>query len=87
MFSLASNEYRLYNSVLYRRYTRRTQENLRLNPAQFWSFVKKKRNEEGLPVEIYLGNRHARTPSEKCNLLADHFKHVFNDSLAIARPK
>ncbi|XP_062538473.1 uncharacterized protein LOC134206762 [Armigeres subalbatus] len=35
LFTRASNEYRLYNRYLYRRYTKRIQNNLRLNPNQF----------------------------------------------------
>lgn len=43
----ASNKYRLYNRLLYKRYTSRMQENLRKNPKLFWNFVKSKRNETG----------------------------------------
>lgn len=41
-----------------------------------------KRNEEGLPVEIHLGDRIASNSLEKCNLLAEHFKSIFNDTTA-----
>ncbi|XP_062557893.1 uncharacterized protein LOC134222747 [Armigeres subalbatus] len=79
LFTRASNEYRLYNRYLYRRYTKRIQKNLRLNPNQFWSFVRTKKNEDGLPTEIFLGERQARTPEDKSNLLADHFSHTFSN--------
>ncbi|XP_062558083.1 uncharacterized protein LOC134222958 [Armigeres subalbatus] len=59
LFTRASNEYRLYNRYLYRCYTKRIQNNLRLNPNQFWSFVRTTKNEDGLPTEIFLGERQA----------------------------
>ncbi|XP_055623637.1 uncharacterized protein LOC129767048 [Toxorhynchites rutilus septentrionalis] len=78
LLSVASKEYRSYNRFLYNRYTRRLQDNLRHNPKQFWSFVETKRKEDGLPVEIHLGNKTACTSLEKCKLLCEHFKSVFN---------
>ncbi|XP_055615153.1 uncharacterized protein LOC129761455 [Toxorhynchites rutilus septentrionalis] len=82
LLSVASKEYRTYNRFLYKRYTRRIQDNLRCNPRQFWSFVKTKRKEDGLPLEIHLGNRIACSSIEKCKLLAEHFRSVFNDRFA-----
>ncbi|XP_055614987.1 uncharacterized protein LOC129761295 [Toxorhynchites rutilus septentrionalis] len=82
LLSVASKEYRTYNRFLYKMYTRRIQDNLRRNPRQFWSFVKTKRKEDGLPLEIHLGNRIACSSFEKCKLLVEHFRNVFNDRFA-----
>lgn len=76
----ASNKYRLYNRFLYKRYTLQVQNNLRKNPKQFWNFVKSKRNEIGLPTEMFLGAIHAATATEKCDLFARHFQGAFNDT-------
>lgn len=84
LFVHASNRYRLYNRFLYKRYVLRTQENLRLNPKQFWAFVNNKRKENGLPVEMYLKDETATTLQAKCNLFAVHFKCAFNNESASA---
>lgn len=76
----ASNRYRLYNRLLYKRYTLRMQDSLRRNPKQFWNFVKSKRNENGLPTEMFLGDCYTSSSLEKCNLFARHFLSAFNDT-------
>ncbi|XP_053686304.1 uncharacterized protein LOC128735845 [Sabethes cyaneus] len=81
-FNIASNNYRAYNLLLYKRYTLRMQSNLRRNPRSFWSFVNSKKNEVGLPVNMFLGTVCANTAVEKCELFATHFKNSFNTSVA-----
>lgn len=80
-FSIASNDYRHYNKLLYKRYVIRTQHNLQCHPKGFWSFVNTKRKETGLPSKMFLGNDVALTTEDKCSLFARHFLSVFsNDS-------
>ena len=81
-FTRASNDYRLYNRYLYKCYSLRTQDNLRKNPKQFWTFVNSKRKENGLPVEMFLNTNVACSASEKCTLFASHFKSAFNSSIS-----
>lgn len=81
-FNRASRAYRNHNRFLYARYIIRMQRNLRTNPKQFWSFVKSKRNEEGLPSSMYLGNLSADSTAEKCELFASQFKVSFNNFAA-----
>ncbi|XP_055590358.1 uncharacterized protein LOC129742482 [Uranotaenia lowii] len=76
----ATNRYRIYNRLCYRRYVDRTQSELRRNPKKFWQFVDSKRKESGLPAILQLNNRIAMSPSEKCHLLAAHFASVFSDA-------
>ncbi|XP_053686389.1 uncharacterized protein LOC128735932 [Sabethes cyaneus] len=80
-FNHASSLYRKYNRYLYKRYTNRMQHNMRLNPRIFWSFVNSKRKEEGLPKDMFLGDRRG-SMTEKCTLFAQHFQHNFHDSAA-----
>ena len=81
-FNLASSNYRTYNRFLYKRYTLRMQTSLRRNPKLFWSFVNSKKQEGGLPVNMFLGNNSANTAREKCELFATHFKNSFKTSVA-----
>lgn len=83
-FALASNGYRTYNRLLYKRHCIRTQANLRRNPRQFWNFVNTKRKESGLPTEMFLGNNTATTAPQKCELFATHFKSAFNETVSSA---
>ncbi|XP_055527188.1 uncharacterized protein LOC129719807 [Wyeomyia smithii] len=81
-FTTASCQYRNYNRYLYNRYVRRIQSNLRVHPKQFWSFVNTKRKERGLPTSMFLGNNVANNENEKCNLFAEQFQQIFNESVA-----
>lgn len=84
----ASNEYRLYNRFLYKRYTRRLQSNLSRNPKQFWNFVKSKRNETGLPTEMFLGSSYASSASENAiSSLVTSRGHSTTKQLLILRSK
>ena len=84
MFSIASRQYRNYNRLLYSNYVKRTQDNLRRNPKQFWSFVNSKRKEIGLPSAMFLSNCPASNEREKCSLFAAQFKRVFSNVVASA---
>lgn len=79
-FVLASKYYIRYNRTLYERYTTRMQRNLRLHPKRFWSFVRAKRKEDGLPASMYFGDRSTSIASSKCELFADHFKNAFSNT-------
>lgn len=77
-FNNASANYRRYNRQRYAWYVRKTQEQLRRFPARFWSFVKSKTKDRGLPVSINRGDVVATTNSDKSQLFAEHFSAVFN---------
>ena len=81
-FNRASCAYRIYNRFLYKRHVLRMQDNIRRNPKLFWSFVNSKRKEEGLPVDMFLGDRHGSTLLEKCTLFAQNFQRIFCDATA-----
>ena len=81
-FCITSKDYRNYNQYLYNRYVRRMQEQLRRNPKQFWTFVKSKRKDAGLPRAMVYAGRSATNAQEKCELFASHFKTAFNSVLA-----
>lgn len=81
-FNEASREYRNYNALLYARYKRRTEQNLRTNPKQFWSFINSKRKENGLPTSMYLDEQSADCASDKCELFAAQFQRAFNNFVA-----
>ncbi|XP_058817031.1 uncharacterized protein LOC131680332 [Topomyia yanbarensis] len=76
-FAIASNEYRSYNKLLYKRYVNRIQQNLRRNPKGFWSFVNTKRKETGLPSKMVYNDEIATTTAAKCSLFASYFSGVF----------
>ncbi|XP_058825284.1 uncharacterized protein LOC131685516 [Topomyia yanbarensis] len=78
MFTFASNEYRCYNKLLYKRYVNRMQNNLRRNPKGFWSFVNTKRKETGLPSRMLYDGEEATTTVAKCTLFARFFSSVFS---------
>lgn len=79
-FKTASARYKSYNRVCYTRYIQRIQTNLKHNPKQFWSFIKEKRNEKGLPSTMFLGDQVADCHSGICDLFANQFGSVFSDN-------
>ncbi|XP_055527958.1 uncharacterized protein LOC129720502 [Wyeomyia smithii] len=81
-FKLASNTYKFYKQFLYSRYIERTQRSLRRHPKKFWSFVRSKRKENGLPASMFLSDLSASTASSKCELFAEHFKAAISSSVA-----
>lgn len=76
-FNRASSAYKRYNRQRYASYVRKTQTNLRRNPSKFWSFVKTKYKESGLPFTMTLDNSIASSDTGKCELFARHFASVF----------
>lgn len=78
-FQRSSRAYTTMNSSCYRNYVRRMQSNLRRNPKSFWSFVNSKRKDNGLPVNMFFGDKHCASSSDKCSLFADRFSSVFNN--------
>ncbi|XP_062541593.1 uncharacterized protein LOC134209614 [Armigeres subalbatus] len=83
-FDEASRIYRGYNRFLYKQYVRRKQDDLRRNPKKFWSFVNSKRQENGLPTSMYLGDGLANNLDEKCALFAEQFSSVFTNNILTA---
>ena len=77
MFNRASGNYRRFNRQRYAEYVRELQERLNQLPAKFWSFVRSKHKENGLPATINKGNVVASTNAEKCELFAEHFATIF----------
>ncbi|XP_055632829.1 uncharacterized protein LOC129773254 [Toxorhynchites rutilus septentrionalis] len=76
-FKEACSAYRAYNRQRYAGYVRRIQEQLRRNPRMFWSFVKSKHKEDGLPLTMSLGTSTASTNETKCKLFVQHFASAF----------
>ncbi|CAH2084216.1 unnamed protein product [Euphydryas editha] len=65
-------------SNCYAEYISRTQNNIRIKPRAFWSFIKDKRdNESSVPASMKLGNVMARSGHEIASLFAIHFSSVF----------
>ena len=80
-FVVASNEYVTLNRHLYARYINRVQTSLKRNPKSFWSFVRSKRKQDGLPSSMYYGDSSLNTAADKCESFAKHFKSAFSNSL------
>ena len=81
-FISASRSYKALNRILYTRFVRKTEHNLRLNPKSFWKFINSKREEEGLPSSMFLLDNEASSNNRKCDLFAEHFASVFNTECA-----
>lgn len=79
-FNTVSSRYKAYNKHCYAGYIMKSQANLRRNPSQFWSFVKTKYKENGLPSVMALGETVATFDVEKCELFARHFASVFRQA-------
>lgn len=77
-YKKACSTYKRYNKLRYRQYVHKTQCDLKRNPKKFWSFVKTKYKENGLPSSMVYGSRVASNSEEKCTLFAEHFASVFN---------
>lgn len=68
-----------YQSVLYKQYLLRTQQNLSNNPSQFWSYVDQKRKTIGYPNTMSYGPLSASNTVDICNLFVSFFKTVYCD--------
>lgn len=65
------------NQLAYEQYMKNIGEKLKTDPAKFWTVIDKKRNCNGLPETMTLGDKTAQGCDETANLLASHFSSVF----------
>ena len=79
-FNDASSKYKSYKRTLYGQYVLRTQNMLKTHPKRFWSFVNKKRKENGLPSTMFLGSDTSSSTQGICNLFAKRFASVFDNT-------
>lgn len=62
----------------YSTYVNNTEDNIRLNPKAFWSFVKaKKAKSNDIPSEMYWSGKVANSGEEVSKLFASHFSATF----------
>lgn len=77
-FSLLNEEFNVMNLHAYNSYVIRTGSNLKRNPKKFWNLVNSKRNTNGLPKTMFLGDVSTSDTTEKCNLFAKFFQDVYS---------
>ncbi|XP_017471601.1 PREDICTED: uncharacterized protein LOC108362949 [Rhagoletis zephyria] len=70
-FQQCQKEFKSLNNLLYTRYIRSTERNIKANPKSFWGFVKSKKV-SSIPSSLFLDNKSANTPVEAANLFAEY---------------
>uniref|UniRef100_A0A182IHR2 Uncharacterized protein n=1 Tax=Anopheles arabiensis TaxID=7173 RepID=A0A182IHR2_ANOAR len=76
VYKYAAKAYRLLNRHLYRRYVRRLQMRLTIDPGSFFRFVNSRRGSASLPSTLFLDLSSATSNPDICNLFAKHFSSV-----------
>lgn len=65
------------NDHRYQEYIRRTQENIKSNPSEFWKYAKINGGSDKYPDEMQNGDRVGKTSSDVVNLFADYFESIY----------
>lgn len=69
--------------TLYSKHCKETEEMLRKNPKQFWSFISDKKSTTGFPSVMHLDNKSSDNNQEIANLFAHNFASVYSDQVIV----
>jgi hypothetical protein len=78
------SEYKKLNRSLYSAWINKIENRIKTDPKQFFDFANYKRKTVGYPSTMSLGPKTSNSSSEVCDLFADFFESVYNDSISDA---
>lgn len=73
----ACNEFNELNDTLRKQYFDRIQNNIKLDPAEFWKFAKIGNKQSTYPNKMFHGNDTAQSPEEIVQLFANYFESIY----------
>lgn len=76
-YEAAEKSFSELNDRLFDIHNRRTQENIKSNPKEFWKYVKMDGGYDKYPNEMHWDDRVAKSDSEIVNLFADYFESLY----------
>lgn len=83
-FSRLRKEVKLMSKQCYKSYIQSTEENIKLDPKIFWSFVKSNQSNQGIPSVMQYGQASVSDPRDICNIFSDYFASVFEPDCSYA---
>ena len=69
------------NDVYFRAYTARLELNLKNDPQSFWSFIKQRKQPNGLPASVFYKDNQASTATDTANLFSSFFQSLLSNIL------
>lgn len=76
-YEAAEKSFSELNGRLFDEHNRRTQENIKSNPKEFWKYVKMDGGYDKYPSEMHWDCRVAKSKSEIVDLFADYFESLY----------
>ncbi|KAL1400491.1 hypothetical protein pipiens_007388 [Culex pipiens pipiens] len=70
--------YEMSLEAAFRGYISGIESNLKREPKSFWAFVKKRKQDKGIPQDMVYRDSSASTPDDSVQLFADFFKTVYS---------
>ncbi|KAL1381013.1 hypothetical protein pipiens_013780 [Culex pipiens pipiens] len=70
--------YEMSLEAAFRGYISGIESNLKREPKSFWAFVKKRKQDKGIPQDMVYRDSSATTPDDSVQLFADFFKTVYS---------
>lgn len=77
VYSDLRKEFKRYSVVAYERYVERTENEIRVNPRRFFSYVDEKKKIDKLPQKMCYADKESSDPREISNMFVDHFRDGF----------
>lgn len=78
-FKLLRDRVRILESQCYVNYLKLTEASIKNNPKEFWTFVKKRHNTNGVPSTFNFNNETLRTGESICEAFSTYFHSTFLD--------
>lgn len=85
-FELACAEFDAMNIELYNEYVERMESSLKEDPTSFWRYVNGKRNNNIIPMSLFLGERTTTDPEDQAELFAEFFGANYSSSSTTSSP-
>ena len=74
-------EYNQLNAECLLSYTHRMECSLKVNPKSFWAFIKRRKQPQGVPTNVFYKDSSADAPEDAANLFSSFFRNVLSNNL------
>ncbi|KAK9508597.1 hypothetical protein O3M35_006124 [Rhynocoris fuscipes] len=87
VFSRLRAECKKLSQTNYSSHLELVENDIAVDPKQFWSYVNSLKNNNDIPAAMYLGNKNCDKGCDIVNLFADHFGAVYNKNNLVLNDK
>ncbi|XP_053691558.1 uncharacterized protein LOC128740071 [Sabethes cyaneus] len=78
------SEYKSLLDHCFRCYIRRMEDNIKHDPASFWTYVKNPKQQGGIPQRVHYNENVTESPLESANLFSSFFRSVQSNNLPLS---